>query len=195
VAKRTTADVIRDILSCCISGSRKTNIMYRANLSYDLLKKYIKLLEDYRLIYNDKGLYFLTPKGKEFLEALNEYKEHKEKMEKIKDKIGKVIDLEDKQKVSIEFKIDSPIDILENVFNALKIPFFREKGKIEVNDIEIYDENISRPKLFGGKKSLIFGENLCIYKTPEEVKIMSKEDGIKQAIILAIKNGEKIEQK
>jgi predicted transcriptional regulator len=191
--KRTTADVIRDILSCCTSGSRKTNIMYRANLSYDLLKKYIKMLEDYKLIYNDKGTYFLTSKGKEFLDALNEYKEHIEKMEKIKQKVGKVLQLKDNQKVDIPIKDDSPIDVLETVFTMLKIPFFKEKGKMEVNGLEIYDENISKPKLFSVKRSLIFGENICIYKTPEEVMVMTKEDGIKKAIMLSI-NSEEIKE-
>jgi predicted transcriptional regulator len=73
---REDLDIIADILSVAIKGgAKKTQIMYQANLSYMLLKKYLNdVLEASLLRFdNDSGCYFLTPKGKRFLIVYREY--------------------------------------------------------------------------------------------------------------------------
>lgn len=72
---RRKLDIIADMLLVATNGAKKTQIMYGANLSYDLLKKY---LEEVRRAYllsfeRKKGNYVLTSKGKQFLELYKEY--------------------------------------------------------------------------------------------------------------------------
>ncbi len=72
---RRKLDIIADMLLVASNGAKKTQIMYGANLSYDLLKKY---LEEVRKAYllsfeRKKRHYVLTSKGKQFLEVYKEY--------------------------------------------------------------------------------------------------------------------------
>jgi predicted transcriptional regulator len=72
---RRKLDIIADMLLVASNGAKKTQIMYGANLSYSLLKKY---LEEMRKAYllsfeRKKRHYVLTSKGKQFLEVYKEY--------------------------------------------------------------------------------------------------------------------------
>jgi len=72
---RSMFDIIADMLNVVSGRTKKTKIMYGANLSYTLLQKY---LDDMRqaglVIYERKGrCYLITDKGREFLEAYKEY--------------------------------------------------------------------------------------------------------------------------
>jgi predicted transcriptional regulator len=72
---RRKLDIIADMLLVAGDGAKKTQIMYGANLSYALLKKY---LEEMRRAYllsfeRKKGHYVLTSKGRQFLEVYKEY--------------------------------------------------------------------------------------------------------------------------
>jgi len=44
MGRRTRQNIIYEILQFCASGQRKTNIMYKLKLSYNLLTKYLGLL-------------------------------------------------------------------------------------------------------------------------------------------------------
>lgn len=71
--KRDRATIIADILeslSCNPKGRRKTNIMQRANLSYDQLNKYLDLLMRNGYIIIEGQLYKPTSRGLELLETL-----------------------------------------------------------------------------------------------------------------------------
>jgi predicted transcriptional regulator len=74
---RRKFDIIADMLLVASSGSgaKKTQIMYRANLSYKLLTKYLdEMRKTYLLSYERKQRhYVLTSKGKQFLEVYKEY--------------------------------------------------------------------------------------------------------------------------
>jgi len=74
---RNRLQIIADILYIAGKGVKKTRIMYQANLSYDLLKRYLaETLEAGLLsIDKDKKLYVITRKGEEFLEKYGEYSE------------------------------------------------------------------------------------------------------------------------
>ncbi len=69
---RRQADIVADILRVCCEGDAKTHIMYRAGLSYPLLKKYLNLLMEKRLILQDGDQYRITEMGQSYLEIYGE---------------------------------------------------------------------------------------------------------------------------
>jgi predicted transcriptional regulator len=62
------------------AGAKKTQIMYKANLSYNLLKKYLAdIVEAYLIRFERKaGCYIITLKGKMFLERYMRYNQKNE---------------------------------------------------------------------------------------------------------------------
>jgi predicted transcriptional regulator len=72
---RRKLQIIADILLIARNGAKKTRIMYQANLSYDLLKRYLaKTLEGGLISINkDEKSYIITEKGKVFLKKYKEY--------------------------------------------------------------------------------------------------------------------------
>jgi predicted transcriptional regulator len=73
--RRGKLDIIADILIVASRSSRKTQIMYQANLSFPVLQKYLAELSGASLICFQQGTqcYDLTAKGRQFLEAYREY--------------------------------------------------------------------------------------------------------------------------
>jgi predicted transcriptional regulator len=73
---RDRLHIIAEILEISEGGSLKTQIMYRANLSFFQLNEYLSLLLDIDLlketVEKGKNVYRITPKGLEYLE--NYYK-------------------------------------------------------------------------------------------------------------------------
>ena len=67
--RRSAVDIVNDILSVCDNGGvNKTAVMYRSNLSYDQLRRYLSMLSDQRLIQrNDLGHFQITDSGKKTL--------------------------------------------------------------------------------------------------------------------------------
>jgi predicted transcriptional regulator len=72
---RRKLDIIADMLLVAKDGAKQTQIMYRANLSYSLLRKYLdEVRRAYLLSFERKnGHYVLTSKGRQFLEVYREY--------------------------------------------------------------------------------------------------------------------------
>lgn len=65
---RGTIDIIADILSLCNSWNKRTKIMYKANLSHQMLKFYLSHLVDLELIEESEDKQFkTTEKGRTFL--------------------------------------------------------------------------------------------------------------------------------
>ena len=81
---RGRVDIIADILRVAEATVRKTQIMYRANLSYTVLQKYLTELMGASLIaYEDqKQSYALTDKGREYLTLYKEYSRANRHIEK-----------------------------------------------------------------------------------------------------------------
>lgn len=81
---RGRLDIIADILKVVSQNPKKTHIMYQANLSYKVLKKYLRKMNEASLInfVCEKQCYALTVKGRDFLDAYNEYSRHSKKLEK-----------------------------------------------------------------------------------------------------------------
>jgi predicted transcriptional regulator len=75
---RGRIEIMGDILSVCIAGNiKKTHIMYRGNLSHDMLKAYTDELRKRGLVdFGDgSGKFRTTEKGKEFLYHYEQIKE------------------------------------------------------------------------------------------------------------------------
>jgi len=62
-------DITADILETAKTGAKKTEIMYKAKLSYKLLQTYLKRLVDEGLLEESRGMYFTSEIGKTFLET------------------------------------------------------------------------------------------------------------------------------
>ncbi|MGD2200308.1 MAG: winged helix-turn-helix domain-containing protein [Candidatus Bathyarchaeota archaeon] len=68
--RRNDLDICADILKVAQGGAKKTQIVYKANLNFKIVKRYLN-----RLIENDmlnpmeeKRLYATTSRGEEFIE-------------------------------------------------------------------------------------------------------------------------------
>lgn len=82
---RDRLDIIADMLRVVDGESaKKTQIMYQANLSYKLLKKYLADVLEACLIRFDRvgGCYVITSKGEEFLERYKKYSRRNKRLEK-----------------------------------------------------------------------------------------------------------------
>lgn len=69
--RRNNLDVIYEILLFCRKERQKTKIMYKCNLSYELLKKYINILVSRDLLEKSRDKYYHTTM--QGLNFLNEY--------------------------------------------------------------------------------------------------------------------------
>ena len=74
--RRDRLNIIADIVSLTIGGSLKTQVMYRANLSFSQVNEYLPLLLELRLLAakTTKGrtVYRTTSKGARFLRTYTE---------------------------------------------------------------------------------------------------------------------------
>ena len=80
---RSKLEITANILEIAKEGSRKTRIMYLGNLSFDLLQKYLKSLEQLNLVEvkstpDGEKVYKVTTKGQEFLTDFYELQKHTE---------------------------------------------------------------------------------------------------------------------
>ena len=81
MARRSEQDIIVTILEAAKEGSRRTHIVYKANLNHELLKRYLNSLMSkgfIALVEERRGIYKTTSKGLEFIEK------HRELMEMLK---------------------------------------------------------------------------------------------------------------
>ncbi len=73
--KRKSPDLVADMLESAKGGAKQTAIMYRANLSYDLLKEYLSLLLSRGLLNekDERGLFHPSEKGLKYLSEYRKY--------------------------------------------------------------------------------------------------------------------------
>jgi len=70
--RRSRFEIVGGILSLTRDGARKTSIIYRANLNFNVVNRYLDLLIQERLIsltHGSERRYKTTEKGLEFLKA------------------------------------------------------------------------------------------------------------------------------
>lgn len=77
--RRGEVQILTEILSLSIKGAKATHLMYKANLSYSTLRRYLSAALKQGLISKvceDDGsvIYYITDKGKLLLEKLKEVK-------------------------------------------------------------------------------------------------------------------------
>jgi predicted transcriptional regulator len=79
---RDRLQIIADILSVVRDGAKKTHVMYQANLSFTLLKRYLtEVLEAGLVRCDDEDGYRLTRRGQSFLDRFHEYSKRCERVE------------------------------------------------------------------------------------------------------------------
>jgi len=73
--RRTSLQILAEILRIVRPGARKTRIMYQANLSFYMLKKYLDYALKTELVECPErgGCFFATRKGHEFLEKYERF--------------------------------------------------------------------------------------------------------------------------
>jgi predicted transcriptional regulator len=87
---RSHLDIVRDILSAASVESRKTRIMYQANLSYMQVTKYLHdLLERDLLNHDGMSFYSITKKGLQFLKLYDEHVERCKRLEEQVDQLSR----------------------------------------------------------------------------------------------------------
>ena len=73
---RHSLDIVREVLSIVSVKVRKTRIMYRANLSFVQVEKYLTVLLGSGLLKHDGDSgYLITERGLEFLQLYEDYLE------------------------------------------------------------------------------------------------------------------------
>jgi predicted transcriptional regulator len=72
---RNKLDISADILTVASRNAKRTQIMYQANLSYKVMRKYLDevVSASLRHFETEQQCYLLTAEGKEFLVAYKEY--------------------------------------------------------------------------------------------------------------------------
>jgi predicted transcriptional regulator len=73
--RRNNIDICADILNVAKSGAKKTQLVYKANLNFKIIKKYITRLSEYGFLESERGQYFTTDKGNRFLVQYREFTE------------------------------------------------------------------------------------------------------------------------
>ena len=65
--KRDRTGITADMLRVCSKGATRTQIVYRANLNFRILKIYLARLVPAGLLKQDGRYYYTTGKGEEFI--------------------------------------------------------------------------------------------------------------------------------
>ncbi|MDA4130977.1 MAG: winged helix-turn-helix domain-containing protein [Thaumarchaeota archaeon] len=74
---RSSTEIIDSMLRSIKTGATKTQIMYKAYMSYSQLQGYLKLLQERDLIQYEQGsqLYRITERGLRFIDAYDQISE------------------------------------------------------------------------------------------------------------------------
>jgi predicted transcriptional regulator len=69
--RRSDIEISADILKVALDGAKKSHIVYRANLNFEVVKRYLRQLSDAGLINFpslENRLFQTTSKGKEYIQ-------------------------------------------------------------------------------------------------------------------------------
>ena len=72
--RRSRTDIVVDILKVANNGAKKTHIVYRTNLNFNIACEYLETLREKELIRHENGLFVTTEKGKVFQAMAKEFK-------------------------------------------------------------------------------------------------------------------------
>jgi len=65
--RRNNIEIMKDVLSVCLNGSIKTQIVYKANSNFVHVKPFIEKALSKGLLEEREGRFYTTDKGKEFI--------------------------------------------------------------------------------------------------------------------------------
>ena len=77
--KRSEIEILADILRVSIEGAKKSHIVYKANLNFEIVRKYLDLLEKSDLITGPEGrnkIFSTTEKGVRYLNHFEAFKDY-----------------------------------------------------------------------------------------------------------------------
>lgn len=66
--KRNNLDICADILRVSRGGAKKTHLVYKANLNFNIVKKYINGLTESGLLEKSGERFYVTEEGKLFID-------------------------------------------------------------------------------------------------------------------------------
>jgi predicted transcriptional regulator len=66
--KRNNLDICADILRVSRGGAKKTHLVYKANLNFNIVKKYISGLTESGLLEKSGERFYVTEEGKLFID-------------------------------------------------------------------------------------------------------------------------------
>ena len=66
--KRNNLDICADILRVSRGGAKKTHLVYKANLNFNIVKRYIHGLTQSGLLEKTGERFYATEKGNQFIE-------------------------------------------------------------------------------------------------------------------------------
>lgn len=72
--RRSKIDISAEILNIAQNGANKTQIVYGANLNFDIANRYLEMLQNKGLIKQNGDLYLTTEKGKAYHDLAKELK-------------------------------------------------------------------------------------------------------------------------
>ncbi len=72
--RRNSLDIYSEILNLSEHGAKKTQIVYKANLNFNIAKKHINALMERGFVEEKSKLYFTTERGKNFVENYRQLK-------------------------------------------------------------------------------------------------------------------------
>lgn len=72
IVRRSKTAISLEILRASLEGAKKTHIVYRANLNFEVVNRYLSLLKEKGLIEQKDNIYVTTDKGKKFQEIAKE---------------------------------------------------------------------------------------------------------------------------
>lgn len=90
---RHQTDIVADILRACGGGESKTRIMYKANLSYPLLQKYLQLLLDNGLMLQKDYEYKVSRLGRDYLQIYEEANQTRSILQQREEELQRVFPL------------------------------------------------------------------------------------------------------
>ncbi len=68
MVQRSRVDIAEEILKIAVNGASKTQIIYAAKVNFNIVNRYLELLEDRQLIRLEKGIFVTTTNGNIFRE-------------------------------------------------------------------------------------------------------------------------------
>jgi predicted transcriptional regulator len=74
IKRRSKTDIAEEILKVAMNGANKTHIVNEANVNFNIASKYLKMLNEKKLIKHENRLFITTDKGKVFQEIAKELK-------------------------------------------------------------------------------------------------------------------------